>query len=267
MAKVAIIGGKGKMGRLFVKAFRKQGHTVVVASRTTKLKPSQAAAQADLVIITVPIRDTVNVIKSVGKHVRKGAILTDFTSVKVKPCQAMKKYSKANVVGSHPVFGPSVGLKGQQFVLCPVRGSHTWYAQSLKKMGLNVSTMTPRTHDKHMAIVQCLTHMSNFTFAHAMKQLHYKPKGVLTSPIYRIKLAIARRALDAPTELYTDIETENPYAKQVAKAYKKATDQLEGAIRAEDKKGVARFIEDCQKHFGKLTTSMRDKINKLVRFL
>jgi len=256
------------MGRMFARAFRKQGHTVLVASRSTKLTPAQAAAKGDLVIITVPIRDTVNVIKKIGKHVRKGAILTDFTSVKVRPCKAMKKYSKASVVGSHPVFGPSVGLKNQHFVLCPVRGSHAWYKQALKKMGLRVSTMTPEAHDRHMAIVQCLSHLSNFSFAHAMKQLKYNPnKEVLTSPIYRVKLGIVRRALDTDADLYTDIETENPYAKQVAKAFKKATDTLEQAIREEDKKGIKRIILQCQKHFGKLKQDMREKINRLAGFL
>ena len=50
---------------------------------------------------------------------RRGGLLMDVTSIKEAPVKAMLESTKASVVGTHPMFGPSVhSLQGQRVVLC-----------------------------------------------------------------------------------------------------------------------------------------------------
>src|SRR5688500_9076067 len=79
---VAVIGGAGQMGTLMARMFRELGHRVVIADLATELRPQQAAASADVVVISVPIQITTEVITELAPHVREDALLMDITSVK-----------------------------------------------------------------------------------------------------------------------------------------------------------------------------------------
>jgi type III secretion protein N (ATPase) len=85
----------------------------------------------------------------------------DVTSLKEAPVQAMLASTPASVVGTHPMFGPSVHtLQGQRVVLCRARGDAwgDWVAQSFAARGLVVTESTASQHDRAMSVVQVLTH-------------------------------------------------------------------------------------------------------------
>src|SRR5437868_1118693 len=131
---VAIIGGQGRMGRLMERLFGELGHRVLVVDVDTTLRAEEAAAMADVTIVSVPIDATESVIRAVGPHVREDALLCDVTSVKESPVAAMLDASRGSVVGTHPMFGPSVHtLQGQRVVLCRARGDAwaEWLARTL----------------------------------------------------------------------------------------------------------------------------------------
>ena len=65
------------------------------------------AGTCDLVVVSVPIRDTVRVIGEIAPFLREDQLLCDFTSLKTGPVAAMLR-SKAAVIGLHPMFGPTV---------------------------------------------------------------------------------------------------------------------------------------------------------------
>ncbi|MBV9879315.1 MAG: prephenate dehydrogenase/arogenate dehydrogenase family protein, partial [Gemmatirosa sp.] len=120
---VAVIGGAGQMGQVLVRLFADLGHQVLVSDLGTELTPAAAAAIADVVVVSVPIDVTEAVIRELGPHLRDDALLMDVTSVKAGPMAAMLEATGASVVGTHPMFGPSVHtLQGQRVVVCRGRG-------------------------------------------------------------------------------------------------------------------------------------------------
>jgi len=94
---IAIIGGTGKIGGMFAKAFKEKGYEVIIASRETEISMEDAAARGDVVIVSIPIRNTKEVIEKISGNLKKDALLTDFTSVKVMPCKVMEKSFKGEV--------------------------------------------------------------------------------------------------------------------------------------------------------------------------
>ena len=114
LKKVGIIGGTGRMGSWFADLLEQSGATVYRIGRTTDLTPSEAAAKCDVVVISVPIAQTVKIIREIGPLVSKHALLMDLTSIKKEPVQAMLEHSNAQVVGAHPLFGPDSTINNGQ---------------------------------------------------------------------------------------------------------------------------------------------------------
>ena len=160
---ILIIGGKSPFGQIFHNLFKKNKFSVKSIGRAEKGKQKKLVAEADIVIVSVPIEKTEKVIKEVLPFVRKDALLADFTSLKVFPTKLMSK-SKGGVLGIHPLFGPLVkNLKGQKIILCPIKKNKyfTVLEKIFKKEGLSVIKMTPPEHDRRMAYNQALAHLTN----------------------------------------------------------------------------------------------------------
>ena len=197
MTVVGIIGGTGKLGGLFRKIFEEEGFEVLVSSRTTSLSKEELIRKSDIIIISVPIKSTIPVIREITPFIKEGKLLMDLTSLKVGPINEMLK-SKADVLGAHPLFAPSIGdVRGQTIILCPQRISNKELYQKLNfiftNRGANIVEMTPEEHDKMMAVIQGLTHFSAIALCHCMKDLNFdiKKSFECTSPVYRLTLDMA----------------------------------------------------------------------------
>jgi prephenate dehydrogenase len=70
-AEISVIGGTRGMGEWFTRFLRKEGHAVRVYGRNMNVADIRELAQAcDVVVISVPIRATREVIEEVGPHMR-----------------------------------------------------------------------------------------------------------------------------------------------------------------------------------------------------
>lgn len=262
---IAIVGGTGKMGKMFSKSFKKLGYEVLISARGTKLSIKEAVSSADVIIISVPIRSTEKTIQEVAKYIKPSALLTDFTSVKVNPCKWMSK-ANCEVIGGHPVFGPLKNINGQNFVLCPIKGNSyiDWYKETLNDLGLNVLIMTPEEHDKQMSVIQCLNHLSNIAFAKTLKELNFNLASNLVSPNFELRLYPVGRMLAQSEEMYADIETENPYSKEAASAYLNTLEKLKKMIENNDKKGIEDTIKEGRSYFGNLSQESLELTSKIL---
>ena len=74
-------------------------HIVMMADVETERTMEEAAAVADVVIVSVPIDTTVELIHRIGPLVRAEALLMDVTSIKVAPVKAMLDSCRGSVVG------------------------------------------------------------------------------------------------------------------------------------------------------------------------
>lgn len=256
------------MGSLFAEAFRKQGIEVFQTGRNTELTNIQASEKGDIVIISVPIRDTKEVINEIKEHVSEDAMITDFTSVKVNPCSEMLKSNAGEVIGGHPVFGPSTGFKDQNFVLCPVKKGkyYSWYKDFLEKLGLKVVEMSSDEHDKNMAVIQCLTHISNLSLGYALKKLDFDLDIArkLSSPVYMMRVYGVGRILAQDEKLYSDIQVENPYSKEMIKTYLESVKELNDIILSNRKESFEEVFLNSKDYFWDiLDESMRHTDNMI----
>ncbi len=252
---VAVIGGRGAMGRCIAGVFADLGHSVTIADLDTTLTPREAAASADVVVISVPIDATIAVIRELGPLVREGALLMDLTSIKSGPVRAMLESSRAGVVGAHPLFGPSVHtVQGQRIVLTPARGPEwaDWLRLNLSARGLILCEATPEEHDHAMAIVQVLTHFSTEVMGSALTMLDAPIRRTLefTSPVYLMELLMTARHYAQSADLYASIQMSNPQTPQVTGAFVKAAQELRDVVIRGDHEAFEALFAKVQRHLG-----------------
>jgi chorismate mutase/prephenate dehydrogenase len=269
---VAIIGGRGRMGALLARLFADLGHRVLVSDVDTELRPAQAAAAADVTVISVPIDVTEAVIREVGPHVPPSALLMDVTSVKELPLAAMLEAtsaSGASVLGTHPMFGPSVHtLQGQRIVLCRGRGDAwaDWMAQHLVARGLTITETTAPAHDRAMSVVQVLNHFQTQVFGRTLARLGMPLDETLrfTSPAYLLELYVAARHFAQSPGLYGQIEMRNPLRGDVTQAFAATARELGEIVTQGDQAAFDAMFAEVRDFFGDFTAEALDQSSYLI---
>lgn len=266
---IAIIGGAGQIGALFVRLFTELGHQVLVSDIGTELHPTAAASLADVVVVSVPIEATDAVIREVGPHVRESGVLMDVTSIKEAPVRTMLECTRASVVGTHPMFGPGVHtVQGQRVVLCRARGDAwaDWTRHTLEARGLTITETTPALHDRAMSIVQVLTHFQTQTLGLTLARLGVPLDETLTftSPAYLLELFVTARHFAQDPRLYGSIEMRNPGTSHVTSAFGNAAREIADVLARGDQAAFEALFGEVRAFFGDFTTEAVEQSSFLI---
>ena len=270
--KAGIIGGTGKMGRLFTPVFERAGYEVMISGRSTLLTNTDLAEQCDLVIVSVPIHDTIRVIDEISPVLTKDQILCDFTSLKTEPVTAMLK-SKARVIGLHPLFGPTVqSLRHQTIIVCPARAQEK-IVDSLVSLfvheGAQCTITTPEHHDRMMAVVQGLTHFVTLCMAESIRRLGIDIESTksFTSPVYQLELSLVGRLLSQDPSLYADILQQNPYVPEVLSTCTASAETLSRIVASGDPAQFRDFFEANSRHLGAYCDEGMKTTDALIEYM
>ena len=267
--KAGIIGGTGKMGRFFEPVFERAGYDVLVSGRSTRLTNIRLAEQCDLVIVSVPIRDTVPVIEEIAPVLNRDQLLCDLTSLKVAPVIAMLK-SEAQVIGLHPLFGPTVSsLLHQTIIVCPARATEEAVSSLLAifgREGAECTIATPDQHDRMMAVVQGLTHFVTLCMAESIRRLgiDITTTRAFTSPVYEIELSLVGRLLSQDPSLYADILQHNPYVAGVLSSCITSAGDLRDIVVSKDPARFNDFFLEDRRHLGSWCDEGMKTTNALI---
>ncbi len=246
---IGIIGGRGGIGKWFADFFAGEGHTVHVTGRSTGMALPELAAACRIVIVSVPIASTLDVIREVGPLLPEETLLMDLTSLKEEPVRTMLAASRAEVVGCHPLFGPDcTSLAGQNVVLCPGRGE-SWLARMERLFtngGARVTVTTPAEHDRMMSLVQGLTHLETILMGLTLQDSGVEASALdpFSTPVFRTKRAIIEKVFGARPELYAGLITGNPNMPMVLDIYEKNLSALKDLIRAGNAAGIEALMKE-----------------------
>ena len=247
---IGILGGTGQMGQWFREFFNGARYNVLISGRRTRLSYQQCIEQSDVVIINVPIRNTVDVIHDVGQYFRPGQLIADNTSIKTQPVEAMLAAvpEGVEVLGMHTIFGPRVeSLRHQNIVFTrtPVSGSRAKEFEDIfYKHGATITYTTPEYHDKQMAFHQNLEHFTKIALAQVLHSHFGDPAEMdrYSSPNSRTSLAIMGRILRADPDLYSEIQSYNLQGPGMLKAYQEVVQTLAQAMIGGDFEAFTRSM-------------------------
>ncbi len=146
--------------------------------------PADAVAQADLVVIAVPVAASESVFLSIADSLPDHAIVTDVGSTKQNVIEAAETALGPRIgqfVPAHPIAGKEVAgiahadadlYRGKQIILTPTRSTRIGALQQItalwEALGCKVQTMTPQAHDAAFAAVSHLPHLTAFALINSI---------------------------------------------------------------------------------------------------
>jgi prephenate dehydrogenase len=251
---IALIGGLGVMGQWFTRFFEARGHKVLVADRNTPLSSQDAARQADVVIISVPIPQVDAVVRQVAPHMKPDAALMDITSVKQSPMAVMLAAYAGEVVGAHPLFGPGeADIQGRTVVLCPGRGERwfNWLKILLEQAGARVKVASATDHDRFMSVVQGLSHFILIALGTAISHLGVDPAELedYATPTFSTLHRLTRHLLNQDAQLYACIQMANPANRIALRALEDAVADILYFIQRQNAAGLVKLLEEVSQGF------------------
>ena len=209
LGSIVVVGGHGRLGSLFVRLFESSGYTVRTLGENDWNQAEALIAGAGLVVVSVPIAATPDAIGQLPR-LPDDCVLADFTSIKSVPLEAMMAAHPGPVVGLHPMFGPDVPSLAKQVVAyCDGRQpeAYRWLLEQIRIWGATVHRIGAVEHDQGMALIQALRHFTSFAYGLHLAEEDPRLEDLLrlSSPIYRLELAMVGRLFAQDPQLYADI--------------------------------------------------------------
>ncbi|MCL5128678.1 prephenate dehydrogenase [Algibacter sp. L4_22] len=131
---------------------------------------------ADLVIISIPVDATVKLLPTILDLIPETGLVVDAGSTKVDICKVVENHPKRrNFLAMHPIAGtehsgPGAAIsglfQGKTNIVCEVEKTTFKLQEKALKLfsdiGMRIRYMNPEAHDKHIAYVSHLSHISAF---------------------------------------------------------------------------------------------------------
>ncbi|MBL7142616.1 MAG: prephenate dehydrogenase/arogenate dehydrogenase family protein [Phycisphaerae bacterium] len=213
-----------------------------------------SVAYADLVILATPIMTFEKIFSEIADSLPDGCIVTDVGSTKVLPHRwAVKKLpNRVHYIGSHPIAGSEQRgiefarddlFEGAMCILTTTKKTDQQALQTLKyfwsKLGCSVKSMTPKEHDRILAYVSHLPHITATALINAnnKEELKFAGKGFIDTS----------RIASGPANIWSDVlltnvnNTTKGIDKIIAEMMK-----IKKAIKKENKQQIEQLLEKAR---------------------
>jgi prephenate dehydrogenase len=169
------------------------GHRAIELGLVDELLPlEEAAKRSDLIITAIPVNAIKSVILKVLDTIGDGTVIIDTGSTKSQICKAIERHPRrSQFVAAHPIAGtensgPDAAFSGlfqqKTNIICEKEKSSTEALvianQVFEVLGLRTIYMDPVEHDKHVAYVSHLSHVSSFLLGQTVLDIEADEKNI-----------------------------------------------------------------------------------------
>lgn len=131
---------------------------------------------ASLIVLTIPVDVAARLLPEILDNIGEETIVLDMGSTKASICESVASHpNRRNFMACHPIAGtefsgPGAAIKGlyagKTNIICEVeKTAFKLQEQALevfKKLDMRIRYMEPQSHDKHIAYMSHLSHISSF---------------------------------------------------------------------------------------------------------
>ena len=284
--KVGIIGGSDGLGKTLIYYFRDEFDVIITARNHEKGRNvankanvkyiesnTELASISDILVISVPINHTSDVIREVAGFMKEGSLMVDVTSIKEEPLKTMSETVPENIeyIPTHPIFGPrTTELDNQVIVLTPDKKGK-WFDKVynyLSNKNMRVIITSAEKHDFMMSIVQILTHFSFISTTSAIEKLKVDIKETedYESPIYNLMIDVIARISAQNPYLTYNIQTMNENGPKIRNTFVEAVSELRDVINNGDDEKFVSIVEKSVDHMGDVSDAL-GRSDKAIRAL
>jgi len=220
--------------------------------------PDEKLAEAQLVMLAVPVKAFAEVLSNIRPHLSTSAIVTDTGSVKSPLLKLMRTpvYTGIRFVGGHPIagsenFGPLAAKEnlflGKRCILTPEMDTDRDVVRTVcemwESMGSMVSEMDAKDHDQMFASVSHLPHLLAYASIQAIADSS-TPEALSHSGA---GLKDFSRIASSSPEMWADIFLENQEnLLSRMNTFKDVVAKLEIAIKRNDKEKLIELLAQAK---------------------
>ena len=150
-------------------------------------------SNADLVILSIPVDVSVELVDEVLNNISDSTLIIDVGSTKQLFCDIIANHPKRrNLLATHPIAGTEhsgpkaaiLGLfKNKTNIICEVeKTAFKLQEKALRlfsELGMRIRYMNPEAHDKHIAYVSHLSHISSFMLGKTVIEKEKNERDIL----------------------------------------------------------------------------------------
>lgn len=196
----------------------------------------QRAAQADVVVLAVPINQYETVLRTISQLTPITSVVIDVATVKEVTEEWCRTYIPTHqYICAHPMFGPTSYQKSGQDITgfrCAITHS-TLSSEQYKRCvdwlelcGLRIIHLSGTQHDKYLAETLFLTHL----VAQAVTAAKFVRTDIDTVSFGFLMDAV--ESVRGDTSLFQDVYQHNPYCKAVVQKLSDALAEVQSALDA-----------------------------------
>lgn len=149
-------------------------------------------ATMDVVIISIPVDKANMLIKDILDKVHSKALIMDMGSTKGELCAAITNHPKRNqFLAAHPIAGTEFSgpeaafsslFDNKTMIFCDVEATQSHLVELAKRLisplKMTIKFMGAKDHDKHLAYVSHLSHISSFMLGKTVLQVEQNDKTI-----------------------------------------------------------------------------------------
>lgn len=215
---------------------------------------------ADIVFLAIPVDAAVETLPELLDKVKDDALIIDAGSTKSLICSSVNGHAKRrNFLACHPIAGtefsgPTAAIdglyEGKTNIICEVEKTAFKLQEKaldlFNKMGMRIRYMNPEAHDKHIAYVSHLSHISSFMLGKTVIEKEKNERDIfdMAGSGFESTVRLAKSSPDMWTPIF---EQNKRNVIETLEEYIQNLEAFKDKLQNNDMEGIYREMEDTNK--------------------
>ncbi len=216
--------------------------------------------KADMVIVSIPVDVLVTELPKILDAVNDDCLVFDGGSTKSLICKTLEDHPKRrNYLACHPIAGtefsgPSAAIEnlyeGKTNIICEVEKTAFKLQEKalelFRQIGMRIRYMNPKAHDKHIAYVSHLSHISSFMLGKTVIEKEKNERDIFDMAGSGFESTV-RLAKSSPAMWTPIFEQNKDNVVETLKEYIQNLQEFKALLEKDDFKGVYNKMSDTNK--------------------
>jgi prephenate dehydrogenase len=176
--------------------------------------------ETDLIVVAVPVNKIAEVSAQLLHQIKKEAFIFDVGSIKGSICKALKNHPKREqFIAVHPIAGTEFSgpdaafetlFEGKKNIICDAKLSRKDLLEKaldlFNAMNMKTDFMKSKDHDKHIAYVSHLSHISSFMLGKTVMEIEKDEKNIfnMAGSGFESTVRLAKSSPDTWTPIFIE---------------------------------------------------------------
>jgi prephenate dehydrogenase len=213
--------------------------------------------KSDIIIIAVPVNRIPEVAENILNQIQEHTLVFDVGSTKHNICESLKNHPKReNFVAAHPIAGTEFSgpeaafdslFENKKNIICEARSTNPRILKTAVELfdllGMQTDFMESASHDKHIAYVSHLSHISSFMLGKTVMEIEKDEKNIFNMAGSGFESTVRLAKSSAPTWTPIFIENKRNIIRSLDE-YIRNLQEFRNHIKNENEKEIFSIMKD-----------------------